>query len=65
MNPIFTAHRLAALAVSLSTSLMAAAAKAYPLDAYPETGIRRLEGLRLPMKAKWPTCGNPTAPCCR
>jgi hypothetical protein len=52
MNPIFTAHRLAGAAVALSAALMVAAANAYPLDAYPETGIRRLEGLRLANEGK-------------
>ena len=52
MNPIFTAHRLAGAAVALSAALMVAAANAYPLDAYPETGIRRLEGLLLANEGK-------------
>ncbi len=40
------AKRLVAVAL-VAAALPAGPALAYPLDAYPETGIRRLEGLRL------------------
>jgi len=45
--------RQAGLALGIvSTALLAATAEAYPLDAFPETGIRRLEGLRLANEGK-------------
>ena len=45
--------RWAAVGVAvLVLSILAGTANAYPLDAYPETGIRRLEGLRLANEGK-------------
>ena len=42
----------ATVASLIAVSLLASTASAYPLDAYPETGIRRLEGLRLANEGK-------------
>ena len=39
--------RMRVLAWCALASAVPAAALAYPLDGYPETGIRRLEGSRL------------------
>lgn len=47
MSSTRATHRLAGAALALSAVLSMSAADAYPLDAYPETGLRRLEGLRL------------------
>jgi hypothetical protein len=40
-------NRRAAACLALTGALLSGAAGAYPLDAFPETGVRRLEGLRL------------------
>ena len=52
MNGIRATHRLAGAALALSAVVIMEAADAYPLDAYPETGLRRLEGLRLANEGK-------------
>jgi hypothetical protein len=41
------ARRAVASCVALAGALLASGASAYPLDGFPDTGIRRLEGLRL------------------
>ena len=38
-------RRAVAACLALTGALLAGAASAYPLDAYPETGVRRLEDL--------------------
>jgi len=52
MNPIRATQHLAGAALMLLAALIMAPADAYPLDAYPETGLRRLEGLRLANEGK-------------
>ncbi|MDH4114272.1 MAG: serine hydrolase [Burkholderiaceae bacterium] len=44
--------RHAAACLAMAGLLLAGTAEAYPLDAYSETGIRRLEGLRLANEGK-------------
>jgi len=45
-------RRAAAACLALTGALLAGAVGAYPLDAFPETGVRRLEGLRLANEGK-------------
>lgn len=45
-------RRAAAMCLVFIGTALASAANAYPLDAYPETGVRRLEGLRLANEGK-------------
>jgi hypothetical protein len=45
-------RRAAAACLALTGALLSGAAGAYPLDAFPETGVRRLEGLRLANEGK-------------
>ena len=52
MTSISISPRLAGVVWALSCALLGSVAHAYPLDAYPETGIRRLEGLRLANEGK-------------
>ncbi len=52
MTSISIGPRLAGVICALSCVLPGSVAHAYPLDAYPETGIRRLEGLRLANEGK-------------
>ena len=52
MNKLPAVRRGAIVASLIAVSLLASTASAYPLDAYPETGIRRLEGLRLANEGK-------------
>jgi hypothetical protein len=52
MSSMCATHRLAGAALALWAALSMSAADAYPLDAYPETGLRRLEGLRLANEGK-------------
>ena len=45
-------RRAVAACLALTGALISGAAGAYPLDAFPDTGIRRLEGLRLANEGK-------------
>jgi hypothetical protein len=45
-------RRAAAACLALTGALLSGAVGAYPLDAFPETGVRRLEGLRLANEGK-------------
>ncbi len=45
-------RRAVAACLALTGALLAGAVGAYPLDAFPETGVRRLEGLRLANEGK-------------
>jgi len=45
-------RRAVAACLALTCALLAGAVGAYPLDAFPETGVRRLEGLRLANEGK-------------
>ena len=45
-------RRAVAACLALTGALLSGAAGAYPLDAFPETGVRRLEGLRLANEGK-------------
>jgi hypothetical protein len=44
--------RAVAACLALTGAVLSVAANAYPLDAFPDTGIRRLEGLRLANEGK-------------
>lgn len=52
MSNLISMFRAAALSCALTCVLTSPSAWAYPLDAYPETGIRRLEELRLANEGK-------------
>ena len=52
MNALKAMSRWVARAAAVAGAMLSLAVHAYPLDAYPETGIRRLEGLRLANEGK-------------
>jgi len=52
VNALKTRSGWFAPAAAVTGALLSLAAHAYPLDAYPETGLRRLEGLRLANEGK-------------
>ena len=52
MNALKAMSRWVAPAAAVAGAMLSLAVHAYPLDAYPETGIRRLEGLRLANEGK-------------
>jgi hypothetical protein len=52
VNALKTRSGWFAPVAAVAGALLSLAAHAYPLDAYPETGLRRLEGLRLANEGK-------------
>jgi len=52
VNALKAMSRWVAPAAAVAGAMLSLAVHAYPLDAYPETGIRRLEGLRLANEGK-------------
>jgi hypothetical protein len=52
VSALKTMSRWIVLAAAVTGALLSPGVHAYPLDAYPETGIRRLEGLRLANEGK-------------
>jgi len=52
VNALKAMSRWVARAAAVAGAMLSLAVHAYPLDAYPETGIRRLEGLRLANEGK-------------